>query len=194
VHPMTSPYLPLVALLAASTGDLVMVPSCSPQLTMMPQEISMPEESAQAAWEVPVQEMLGADGVLLSAVSVEVDGASPRPSDDTGGSFYDMVMCGTGLGMLGRAIPGDAILSPGLSGTVGLGVAGLALSSSLGFLLLSIDWRWVECDAKFTCLQVATAESLLHRMLTLVGQNLLHPILVSLKKRGMFACPPLASF
>jgi hypothetical protein len=142
----------------------------------------MHEESAQAAWEVPVQEMLGADGVSLSAVSVEVDGASPRPSDDTGGSLYDLVMCGAGLGMLGRAIPGDVILSPGLSSTVGLGVAGPALSGSLGFLLRSINWRWVECDAEFMCLQVATAESLLHKMLTLVGQNILHPILVSLKK------------
>jgi hypothetical protein len=46
---------------------------------------------------VPIQEMSGNDGATLGATSVEVDGAGPQPSDDTGGLVRDLVMCGTGI-------------------------------------------------------------------------------------------------
>jgi hypothetical protein len=48
---------------------------------------------------------------------------------------------------------------------------------------------------EYACSQVAIVERLLQEMLASIGQNILHPTRVSLKKkRGMFIRVPLASF
>jgi hypothetical protein len=74
---------------------------------------------------------------------------------------------------------------------VGLGVSGLLLLGSSSFLPLPIDWRWVEDNTEFTCLQVTTAERLLHETLASVSQNILRPIRASLKKeRKTCLCAP----
>jgi hypothetical protein len=143
-------------------------------------------------WETPVledpmlkalmQEMPGVDDASLGAVSVEVDGASPHPGDDTGGSLRDLVMCCTSIGVPESATLGDAALAPGSSSPVGLGVSGLLLLGSLDFPPLHIDWRWVEDTLEFACSQVATAGRLLHEMLASVGCDILRLIHVSLRK------------
>jgi hypothetical protein len=96
-----------------------------------------------------VLEMWVADGSSLGAVSVEVDGASLRPGDDTGGSLWDLVTRGTGLGMPGSVAPGDTILALVSLGAAGLGVAELPLADSPGFALPPIGWRQVEDDVDF---------------------------------------------
>jgi hypothetical protein len=131
---------------AASTGDLAMVPSCSPR------ETPVLLESTPEALEAPVQEMLGADGASLGTFSVKVDGANPWTGDDTGGSLYDLVIHGTGLDMLGSATSGDAIPAPGSSGAGGPRVAGLPLLGCLSFAPPPINWRRVEDDVEFMCL------------------------------------------
>jgi hypothetical protein len=62
------------------------------------------------------------DGASLGTISVEVDRASPRQGDDTGCSLHDLVLRGVSLGMPGSTAPGDAILAPRFSGTIGPGV------------------------------------------------------------------------
>jgi hypothetical protein len=110
-------------------------------------------------------------------------------SDDIGGSLHDLVMHGTGLHMPKSATPSDTIPALGSSGAIGSGVAGLPLPGSPSSLPLPIDWRRVEDDAEFTCSQVTITKSLLHEMLALVGQNLVHLIWVSLKKdRNVCLC------
>jgi hypothetical protein len=54
------------------------------------------------------------DAHSLGTVSIEVDGAGPRPGDDAGGPLCDLVVCGTSLGMSGSIASGDVIptLSP----------------------------------------------------------------------------------
>jgi hypothetical protein len=133
-----------------SAGDLVVVPSSWPRSMVVPRETPASEESTPEAWEKAVQEMSGSDGTSLGAVSVEVDGASPRPGDDTRGSLRDLVMRGVGIAVPGSIAPGDATPSPGSSGTShGPGVSGLLMSGSPNFLTLSIDWRRVEDNAEF---------------------------------------------
>jgi hypothetical protein len=79
---------------------------------------------------VPVQEMPGADGAPLG---VEVDGASPQPSDDTGVSLRGMVMRGADIGVPGSIALDEEAPASGSSGTAGPGVSRLLLPSSLGF-------------------------------------------------------------
>jgi hypothetical protein len=66
------------------------------------------------------------------------------------------MMHGAGLGMPRSTAPGDTILAPGSSGVMSPGVARLLLSGSLGFPPPPIDWRQVEDDVEFACLQVAS--------------------------------------
>jgi hypothetical protein len=103
----------------------------------------MPEES--------VREAPGADGVLLGAVSVEVDGTTPRPNDDIEGLLWDWMMCGTSLGAPGSATPGDVTPPPRSSGPTGPGVPGLVLSGAPGFSVSPIDWRQVGDNEAFAC-------------------------------------------
>jgi hypothetical protein len=83
----------------------------------------------------------GTDGMLLGAINVEVDGASPRPADDAGGLLQDWVMRGTNISALGRATPGDVTPAPGSSGAVGPRVSRLLLLGFPGFSPSPIDWR-----------------------------------------------------
>jgi hypothetical protein len=119
LRPVTSSYLRLVAPLAVSMADVAMVPLSLQRPVVSSRETSVSEESTR---EALVQEMLGADNASLGTISVEVDGASPGLSDDTRVSLCDLVMCGTGLGMLGSVAPGDAIPTPKFSGATGPGV------------------------------------------------------------------------
>jgi hypothetical protein len=98
-------------------------------------------------------------------------------------------MHGTDIGVPESAVPGDTASAPGSSGATGPGVSGLFLSGSPGFLPPPINWRWVGDEVEFECSQVTTVERMLHEMLVSVDQNILHPIQVSLKKRGK-SCPP----
>jgi hypothetical protein len=82
-----------------------------------------------------VQEIPGANGTSLGAVSIEVDRASPRPGDDTGGSLHVLVMRGASLGMPGSAVSSDAILAPGFSSTASPGVAVLSQLSTPAYRL-----------------------------------------------------------
>jgi hypothetical protein len=63
-----------------------------------------------------VREAPDADGTLLGAVSVEVDGASPWLRDDVGRLSQDWVMCGADIGAPGSTTLGDATPAPGTSG------------------------------------------------------------------------------
>jgi hypothetical protein len=63
---------------------------------------------------------------------------------------------------------GDMAPALGSSGVAVLGVSGLLLQDSPGFLPPPIDWRWVGDEAEFMCSQVATAERLLHETVALV--------------------------
>jgi hypothetical protein len=145
-RPVTSPHLPPIVPLATSAGGLSMDPSSSSWLAAMPQETLAPEELTREVRVVP-----GANGASLGTVSVKADRASPRSGDDTGGSDCDLVTCDASLGMLGSAVPGDAIPATQFSSTAGPGVAGLPLLGSLIFLPPPIDWRQVEGDAEFPC-------------------------------------------
>jgi hypothetical protein len=69
----------------------------------------------------------GVDVASLGVISVEVDGASPRPGDDTRGLLRDWVISGAGIGALGSVAPGDATLGPGSSGVAGPRVSSLLL-------------------------------------------------------------------
>jgi hypothetical protein len=126
--------------------------------------------------------MSGADGTSLGGASVEVDGASPQPSNGTEGLLWDLVMHGANIGVSGNAAPGDVALDPGPLGTMSPGVSRLLLSGSPGFLRPSIDWRRVEDNSKLVRLQDATVERLLHEMLASVSRKILCRIRVSLKK------------
>jgi hypothetical protein len=83
--------------------------------------------------------MSGADGASVGAVSVEVDRTSLWLGDATRGSLRYLVMRGANLGLARCVVPGDAILAPRFSGTVGPGVAGQPLLGSPGFPPLPID-------------------------------------------------------
>jgi hypothetical protein len=95
-------------------------------------------------------EMSSADVLSLIATNVEVDGAGPQPSNDTGGSLRDLVMCGADISLLGSAATGDAAPASGPSSDVGLGVSGLLLPGSLGFPPSPIEWRRVEDTIEFS--------------------------------------------
>jgi hypothetical protein len=74
---------------------------------------------------------------------------------------------------------------------------GLCLLCSPGFSPLPISWKWVGDEVDSVCSQVATSESLLHEMLALVHQNILRPILVSLRREKVlpaFLWLPLRCF
>jgi hypothetical protein len=71
----------------------------------------------------PVWEVSGTDGASLGVVGAAVDGEGPQPGDDAGSSLHDLVLCGTGLGMLRITAPGDVTPTPGSSGDTGSGVA-----------------------------------------------------------------------
>jgi hypothetical protein len=60
-------------------------------------------------------------------------------------------------------------------------MSGLCLLGSPSFSAPPIHWRWVGVEAESMCLQVTTAERLLHEMLTSVHQNIFLPIRVSLR-------------
>jgi hypothetical protein len=126
--------------------------------------------------------MSGADGASPGVVNVDMDGASPRPDDDAGGSLWGLVMRGVDIGIPRSSTLGDATLAHGSLGIVGLGVSRLLLLGSHDFPHPPINWRRVEDNTEFTCSQVATAERLLHEILASVGRNILRPILFSLKK------------
>jgi hypothetical protein len=55
----------------------------------------------------------GSGNVSLGTVSVELDRAGPRPSEDAGDFLWDWVMRGTGIGASGCAALGDATQPPG---------------------------------------------------------------------------------
>jgi hypothetical protein len=80
-----------------------------------------------------VQEASSADGASLGAISIEADGASPRPGDDAKGMFQDWVICCNGISAPRSATLGVASPAPGSSGAAGAGVSGLLLPDSLGF-------------------------------------------------------------
>jgi hypothetical protein len=118
--------LPLVVSLAASTGEPVVVPLNCLRPTAASQGSLVLGESVQEALEVlmpPVWEVSGTDGASLGVVGAAVDGEGPQPGDDAGSSLHDLVLCGTGLGMLRITAPGDVTPTPGSSGDTGSGVA-----------------------------------------------------------------------
>jgi hypothetical protein len=96
-----------------------------------------------------VLEMSGAGGASLGTASIDLDGVGPQPSDDTWGSLWDLVMCGVSFGIPGHAAPGDAAPAPGSLDVVCLGISGLLLPGSPGFLPLPIDGRQVEDNVEF---------------------------------------------
>jgi hypothetical protein len=75
--------------------------------------------SEESAPEVRVAS--GADGVLLGAISIEVDAAGSRPSDDAEGLLRDWVMHGTGIDAPETADLGDATPATGSLGAAGSG-------------------------------------------------------------------------
>jgi hypothetical protein len=164
-HLATSPYVPLVASSDARVGDLAMVLLGYPRPVVAPWETPAPEEPSLESQEAPVLEMPGADGASLGAASVEVDGASPQPSDDIGSLLRDFMMCGADIGVPGSTAPGDAAPAPRPSGIAGLGVSELLLPGSPYFPPPPIDWRRVEENVEFMCSQVVTTERLLHEVL-----------------------------
>jgi hypothetical protein len=85
--PMILSYLPLVALSAVSLGDLALASSSSPRMVAVPWEMPVQEEPTSES-----REALSADETPPGAVSFEVDGAGPRPSDDAGGSLQGLLM------------------------------------------------------------------------------------------------------
>jgi hypothetical protein len=101
-----------------------------------------------------------------------------------GASDTEMV----GVGISGDVALGDVALDPGFLGAMSPGLPGQYLSGSPGSVSPPINWRHVENKAEFECLQVATAERLLHEAMASVHHNILHPIWVSWEKRLEF-CP-----
>jgi hypothetical protein len=91
---VTPLYLPLAAVADTNMGDLALVSSSSPQMVVVPWETLVPEEPTPNA-----REALSADGAPLGPTSVNMDGASPRPGDDAGGSLQGLVMCGSRVGV-----------------------------------------------------------------------------------------------
>jgi hypothetical protein len=81
----------------------------------------------------------GDDGKSLGAISVEVDGVSPRPGDDAGGFLQDWVTCGTVIHGPESTTLGDVTPSPGSSDVTGPRGSGLLLPGSPGFPPLPID-------------------------------------------------------
>jgi hypothetical protein len=136
---------------------------------MAPRETPAPEEPTLEVRKASVQEMLAADGTSLVASSVEVDGASPEPSDDTGRSLQDLVVRGTGISVPGSAAPCDAAPAPGSLGALGSGVSGWLLLCYLGFPPPPIESRQVGDNAESAGSWVAVAERLLHETLALVN-------------------------
>jgi hypothetical protein len=68
----------------------LVTPTHLPLVASVPRGTPMSEESAP-----------GAGGTLLGTISIEVDGACPRPGDDTGGLLRYWLIRDTGIGDLG---------------------------------------------------------------------------------------------
>jgi hypothetical protein len=107
----------------------------------VPGELAHDGSGASPLLDVHAQVELGADGVPLGAVSIEVDDADPRPGNDAGSLLRHLAVCNANLGTLGRTDPGDAIPAPRSSGALGPKITGLLLSGPPGSSSPSIDWR-----------------------------------------------------
>jgi hypothetical protein len=205
MHPVTPTHLPLAVLSDASTSDLTMVPLSSSQPMVAPQETLVLGELALEVQAVPVMPMpdgssapllqdaqarveLGVDGTPLGTVSTEADGADSRLGDDVVSLLRDLVVRGTGLGTPRRIDPSDAIPALGSSGIGGLGITRLLLLGTPDSSSPSIEWRQVEDNVEYACSQVTVVKRLLREALASVGQNILHLIQVSLKKKEGDVC------
>jgi hypothetical protein len=134
-----------------------------------------------------------AGGAPQGATCAEAADASPRLSDSARTMLHELVVHDAGAGVPGNAALGDVASAPGSSSTMSLGLSGLYLPGSPGAPAPPINWRWVEDEADFACLQVAAAERLLQEMLASVHQNILRLVQVSLKRENLDRIP-MASF
>jgi hypothetical protein len=175
-RPVTSPHLPLAVAVAASVGDLAMVPSSSPWPAIASRGTLVPKGSTPEALESPmlqvqevltrpmqdgsnatllhdvlVREELDAHGASLGIVSIEVDGADPRSGDSAGALPHDLVVRGAGLGMPKSAAPGDTISAPSPWVSWARGQPACSCRVPPSSLLPPIDWRQVEDNIEFTC-------------------------------------------
>jgi hypothetical protein len=121
-HPIIPPCMSLMAASTMSAGHLAVVTTGSPRSVL-----------------ALVPRMLGASGASRGATGVKVIGVSPWLGDDAGSLLQDLVMCGTSAGVPRSAALDDAAPTPGSLVAVGLGVSGLHLSGSPGFLLPPIN-------------------------------------------------------
>jgi hypothetical protein len=76
---------------------------------------------------MPTRVEPSADDAPLGTICVGLDGADPQPGDDAGIPCRDLVVWGTDSGTPGHTTPGNTVSTPGSSGAMGLGVAGLLL-------------------------------------------------------------------
>jgi hypothetical protein len=83
---------------------------------------------------VPTQVEPVSDDMPLDVGSVEVDGANPQLDYDARGLHHELVVRFASPSMPGFSAPSDAVPALGFLGAVGLGVAGLRLVGSPGFL------------------------------------------------------------
>jgi hypothetical protein len=147
-RPAIPPCLPLMASSIASMGDQ--------------DEVALGSQQPVVA---PVPRVLSAGGATQGASDIGVVGPPPHLGDDAGSSLWDFVLCGTGIGVPGSAIPSDVAPTPGSSSVVGPRISGLHLPGSPGFPPPPINLRWVGDEAEFACSQVAIVKRLLHETL-----------------------------
>jgi hypothetical protein len=134
-------------------------------------------------WPIVASEMEvpGAGSIPQGAASAEVADVGPRLGGRAWGLSQDLVVHGSDVGIPRSVALGDAASALGPSSTFSAGVSGLYLSGSFDSPPPPINWRRVEDEAEFECLQVVTTERLLHETLASVHQNILRPVWVSLK-------------
>jgi hypothetical protein len=77
-------------------------------------------------------EVLGADGALQGATSIEVVVAGPRLGDSAWSLLQDLVARGADAGVPESAPPGDIAPTPGSSSVMGLRIPGMYLPGSPG--------------------------------------------------------------
>jgi hypothetical protein len=94
----------------------------------------------QGAPTLEVWEASSTNGTLHGAISTEVDGASPRPGDGSGGLLQDWVMRGIGIGAPRNVASGDVTLATGSLGAIGAGGIRAATSKIKGRTLSLELW------------------------------------------------------
>jgi hypothetical protein len=110
----------------------------------------------------------------------------PPPPRASSEKCLDLAACSPCPSMPRDTALSTVVLAPRSLGVVYLGAAELVSSCYPGATPPPVSWRQVEGSAEQACSRVVATDKLLWEVMAMVGQYILHPIRVSLKKRRRF--------